>query len=424
MIDYYETKEHPITKRMVLEAFKLVKANRGASGVDGQEIEQYEKELMGNTYKLWNRMTSGSYYPQPVREKEIAKKPGGTRKLGIPTVTDRIAQQVVKTYLEPKVDPTFHPDSYGYRPGKNAHMALQTAMSRCGRIGWVIDMDIRSFFDSIDHELLLKAVRYYTKEKWVLMYITRWLKAEVQKANGELEKRTRGTPQGGVVSGLLANIFLHFTFDKWMEIHYPMIRFERYSDDIIIHCISEKQAQFIQGQIVKRFEACKLAINADKTKIVYCLNDQNREKAQAKKSFTFLGYTFKPRYCPTQYGLRLITSACMSKEAKNHVRDTIRKFSIRKFRGNIQQLSTALSSRIRGWMNYYCKFHKWTTTGLWYWLNKKLIEWTMSNKRIGKRKAIRWLNTVYNSHPHLFGHWALVPPTLGKRRKPNFGSAG
>ena len=297
-------------------------------------------------------------------------------------------------------------------------------MSRSGRIGWVIDMDITSFFDSIDHELLLKAVRYYTKEKWVLMYITRWLKAEVQKVNGDLEKRAQGTPQGGVVRGLLANIFLHFTFDKWMEMHYPMIRFERYWDDIIIHCISEKQAQFIQGEIVKRFEACKLAINADKTKIVYCLHEQNREKTQAKKSFTFLGYTFKPRYCPTTYGLRLITSACMSEEAKNHVRDPIRKFSIGKFRGNIQQLSAAQSSRIRGWMNYYCKFHKWTTAGLWYWLNKKLIAWTMSNKRIGKGKAISWLNTVYNSHPYLFGHWALVPPTLGKRRKPNFGSAG
>ena len=145
MIDYYETKEHPITRRMVLEAFKLVKANRGAAGVDGQEIKQYEKELRGNTYKLWNRMTSGSYYPQPVREKEIAKKSGGTRKLGIPTVADRIARQVVKTYLEPTVDPTFHPDSYGYRPGKNAHKAIQTAMSRCGRIGWVIDIDITSF---------------------------------------------------------------------------------------------------------------------------------------------------------------------------------------------------------------------------------------------------------------------------------------
>jgi len=416
MIDYFETKEHPITRKMVLEAFKLVKANKGSPGVDEQSVEQYEKHLKGNTYKLWNRMSSGSYYSSPIREKTIAKKSGGTRKLGIPTVADRIAQQVVKTYLEPKVDSSFHADSYGYRPGKNAHMAIQKAMSRCGRIGWVIDMDISSFFDSIDHDLMLKALRFYTKEKWVLMYVERWLKADVKKESGELEKRTQGTPQGGVISGMLANIFLHFTFDKWMERNYPSIGFERYSDDIIVHCISEKQALFIQQQIVKRFRVCQLQINKDKTKIVYCLNDRNREKNKAKKSFTFLGYTFKPRYCPTKYGLRLLTSACMSEGAKNQVRDKIRKFSIRKFRGNIQHLSIALKARIRGWMNYYCKFHKWTTAGLWFWLNKKLIEWKMSNKRIGKRKAIRWLETVYRTHPMLFGHWALVPPVLGKRR--------
>ncbi len=163
MIDYYETKEHPITRKMVLEAFWLVKSNRGAPGVDGQSIEHYEKELEANTYRLWNRMSSGSYFPQPVREVEIPKKSGGTRKLGIPTVSDRVCQQVVKTYLEPKVDHTFHRDSYGYRPQKNAHMAIQTAMNRCGNKGWVIDIDIKSFFDSIDHELMMKAVRYLPK---------------------------------------------------------------------------------------------------------------------------------------------------------------------------------------------------------------------------------------------------------------------
>ncbi len=424
MIDYLETKEHPITRAMILKAFALVKAANGAPGVDGQKIEQYASDLKGQTYKLWNRMSSGSYHPQAVREVEIPKKSGGTRKLGIPTVSDRVAQQVVKTYLEPKIDHTFHVDSYGYRPGKNAHMAIQQAMNRCGRIGWVIDMDIKSFFDCIDHALLLEAVRYYTKEKWVLMYISRWLKANVRKKSGELEERHRGTPQGGVISGLLANIFLHFTFDKWMAKHYPKIKFERYSDDIIIHCISEKQALFILGQVVKRFEACNLSVHEGKTKIVYCLNDQNREKVKAKKSFTFLGYTFKPRYCPTRYGFRLLTSACMSEAAKNEVRSKIRRFSIRKFRGNIQQLSVALRTRIRGWMNYYCKFHKWTTAGLWFWLNRKLIEWKMGNKRIGKRKAIRWLVNVYKTSPSLFDHWTLVPPSIDKRRKPNFGSAG
>jgi len=343
---------------------------------------------------------------------------------GLPSVEDRIAQQVVKKYLEPKVDPTFHPDSYGYRPGRNAHMAIQSAMNRCGRIGWVIDIDIRSFFDSIDHELMMKGVRYYTTEKWVLMYIERWLKADVKKQNGRIEKRMKGTPQGGVVSGLLANIFLHFAFDKWMEKNYPNIRFERYSDDIVVHCISEKQALFIRKQIAERFRGCKLEINDQKTKVVFCRNEQHRGIQYPNVSFNFLGYTFKPRFCPTKYGLRLLTAACMSEEAKSDVRDKIRGFSIRKFRGNLQQLSKAINIKIIGWMNYYCKFHKWTTVNLWHWLNRKLIEWTMCNKGISKLKAIRRLVAIYRTQPDLFAHWALLPPVLGKKRKPALGSAG
>jgi len=295
-------------------------------------------------------------------------------------------------------------------------MAIHQAVNRCNRTGWVIDMDIKSFFDSIDHGLMLKAVSHYTKEKWVLMYIERWLQADVMKSSGILEKRKQGTPQGRVISGLLANIFLHFTFGMWVSKYYPKIRFERYSDDIIIHCVSEKQSLYLLDKVVRRFKCCKLTVHEGKTKIVYCRNNQNREKTQAKNSFTFLGYSFRPRYCPTRYGLRLLTSACMSESAKRAIRDKIRRFSIRKFRGNIQALSKSLRSRIKGWMNYYCRFHKWTTTGLWFWLNKKLIEWRMSNKRTGKRRAIRWLMTVYKTSPRLFDHWSLVPPTIGKRK--------
>lgn len=285
-------------------------------------------------------------------------------------------------------------------------------------------MDIKSFFDSLDHELMLKAVRYYSDEKWVLMYIERWLQASVIKSDGSKASRIKGTPQGGVISGLLANMYLHFTFDRWMVKHYPSIRFERYSDDIVIHCISEPQCNFIKAKVIERFKACKLEVHEGKTNIVYCRNARHSGQVKAKRSFTFLGYTIKPRYCPTRYGLRLLSAACMSEQSKKRVRDELRRFSIRKFRGNIQQLSRVLNLRIRGWMNYYCQFHKWTTTGLWYWLNRKLIEWKMSNKRIGKRKAIKWLVKVYQSNPKLFGHWSLVPPTRGKRRKPNFGSAG
>lgn len=419
MIDYDETKEHPITKKMVLEAFKVVKSNKGAPGWDKQSIADYEESLLSNTYKVWNRMSSGSYHPEPVREVEIPKDSGrGKRKLGIPTVMDRVAQQVVKAYLEPKVDPTFHPDSFGYRPNRDAHMAISRAMTRCGQIGWVLDMDIKSFFDNIDHELMLKALKHYCEEKWVLMYISRWLKADLIKQNGEREARLKGTPQGGVISGLLANIFLHFTFDKWMEKYYPNIRFERYSDEIIIHCVSEKQVRFIQEKVKARFSKCKLEISEEKTKIVYCPNYRNREQVKAESSFTFLGYELKPRFCPTKYGLRLLTSASMSKKAKNRFRDKIRLLSIRKFKGNIQQLSRIINIRVRGVMNYYCKFHKWTTQDLWRWLNKKLIGWVRSNKRLGKRKAIKWLGNVYRTHSTLFNHWALVPPIrTGKRRK-------
>lgn len=267
----------------------------------------------------------------------------------------------------------------------------------------MIDIDIRAFFDSIDHDLMIKAVRYYTKEKWVLMYIERWLKADVKKQdNGRIEKRTKGTPQGGVISGLLANIFLHFVFDKWMERNHPMIRFERYSDDVVVHCVSEKQAIFIKHQIAKRFKDCKLKINEQKTKIVYCRNLKNRSKTEKAESFNFLGYTFRPRYCPTKFGLKLLMAACMTQAAKIEVRDKIRRFSIRKFKGKIQEMARLINTRIRGWMNYYCKFHKWTTTDLWYWINRKLIEWTMANKRIGKKKAIRWLESVYKTKLNLF----------------------
>ena len=227
------TKPFPISKRQVWEAWKKVKANQGGAGIDGQTIEAFEAKVGDNLYKLWNRMASGSYHPSPVRRVEIPKADGGVRPLGIPTVEDRVAQTVVKEVLEPELEKHFHPDSYGYRPGKSAHQALGQARERCWRSDWVLDLDIRSFFDTLDHDLLLRAVRHHTDEKWVLLYIERWLKAPVMLLNGEVEERDRGTPQGGVASPLLANLFLHYVFDSWMERHYPTIRFERYADDSV-----------------------------------------------------------------------------------------------------------------------------------------------------------------------------------------------
>lgn len=241
MTDYYETKTQPVTKKMVWEAYRKVSANGGSAGIDQLDLETYAEDLRGNLYKLWNRMTSGSYFPRPVREVKIPKRSGGHRALGIPTIDDRIAQQVVKSHLEPKVDGVFHPDSYGYRQGKSAHQAIDKAAGRCSRYAWVLDLDIKGFFDNLDHELMLKGLQYYVQEKWVSMYVERWLKAGVIR-EGELVIREKGTPQGGVISPLLANIYLHITFDKWMQVHYPDIMFERYCDDIIVHCRTEKEA--------------------------------------------------------------------------------------------------------------------------------------------------------------------------------------
>ena len=226
-----KTKPFHIPKRAVWEAYQRVKANRGAAGVDDQSIEVFEKDLKNNLYKLWNRLSSGSYFPPPVKRVEIDKRGGGTRPLGIPTVADRMAQAVVKAHLEPELEKQFHPDSYGYRPGKSALDAVGRARERCWCNDWVLDLDIRAFFDSISHDLLLRAVRKHTDCAWVLLYIERWLKAPVQLEDGTLEPREKGTPQGSVVSPLLANLFLHYAFDRWMAIHQPSISFERYADD-------------------------------------------------------------------------------------------------------------------------------------------------------------------------------------------------
>ena len=289
-----EAKPFKIPKREVWEAFKRVKANQGAAGVDGQSIAEFEANLSGNLYKLWNRLSSGSYFPPPVRRVDIPKANGGTRPLGVPTVADRIAQEVARRYLEPIVEPVFHSDSYGYRPGKSAIEAVRTARERCWRYNWVLDLDIKGFFDSIDWELMLRAVRHHTDCPWVLLNIERWLKAPVQMEDGSVVPRTAGTPQGGVISPLLANLFLHYTFDAWMARTFAHIPFERYADDIICHCKSAEEARALWGAIVDRFAVCKLVLHPQKTKIVYC-KDVNRRGDFPNIHFDFLGFQFRAR---------------------------------------------------------------------------------------------------------------------------------
>jgi group II intron reverse transcriptase/maturase len=280
-----------IAKRDVWEAYKQVKANRGAAGVDGQSIEDFDRDLSTNLYRIWNRMCSGSYFPPPVRRVDIPKgDSGGTRPLGIPTVSDRIAQMVVKRYLEPILEPRFDKDSYGYRPGKSAHEALSVARRRCWDRDWVLDLDIKSFFDEIDWNLLMRAVRRHTDCKWVLLYLERWLKAPMSMPDGTLVNRERGTPQGAVVSPVLANLFLHYAFDCWMRREHPDIPFERYADDAICHCPSEAQALELRQALEQRFAECRLQLHPQKTKVVYC-KDANRPGQYPERSFDFLGYS-------------------------------------------------------------------------------------------------------------------------------------
>ena len=296
-----QAKPFAISKRQVWEAYKRVRANGGAAGVDGQSLEEFETDLAGNLYRLWNRLASGSYFPPPVRRVEISKRDGGMRPLGIPTVADRIAQAVVKAELEPELEKHFHPDSYGYRPGKSALDAVGQARKRCWRYDWVLDLDVRAYFDSIDHQLLLRALRKHTDCRWVLLYIGRWLKAPVQLPDGNVESREKGTPQGAVVSPLLANLFLHYAFDLWMRRTCPSIPFERFADDAICHCESLAQAQWLKEALAVRLAECGLELHPQKTKIVYC-KDSDRRGTYPNQSFDFLGYSFRPRRSKNRWG--------------------------------------------------------------------------------------------------------------------------
>jgi group II intron reverse transcriptase/maturase len=319
-----KVKPFSISKRLVWDAFTKVKANRGAAGVDDQSIEEFESDLKGNLYKLWNRMSSGSYIPSPVRRVEIPKSGGGKRPLGIPTVADRVAQMAAKMVLEPKLEPHFHPDSYGYRSNKSAIEAVGVTRQRCWKFDWVVDLDIRAFFDSMDHALLLRAVYKHTDCKWVRLYIERWLKAPAQLEDGTLIPRDRGTPQGGVISPLLANLFLHYGFDRWMRQTHPDVPFERYADDGVVHCRTEAEAHLMMKAIGQRLAECGLELHPEKTKIVYCKDGQRRRNYPTVK-FDFLGYSFQPRQAKSRRGnLFMNFSPAVSAKAAKSIRSTIR----------------------------------------------------------------------------------------------------
>ncbi len=389
-----------------------MKANGGSGGVDRLSIEKFEADEKNNLYKLWNRMVSGSYMPLPVRRVEIPKGDGKTRPLGIPTIADRIAQQVVKSMMEPELETYFHPDSYGYRPGKSAIDAVRVARRRCWEYDWVVDVDIQGFFDSIDHELLLKAVKRHAEHCWMWLYIERWLNAPVQHHDGRLEARQQGTPQGGVISPLLANLFLHYAMDAWMERHYRHIKFERYADDVVFHCKSQREAQDFLKALTQRMVDCGLKLHPDKTKIVYC-KDSNRAGKHKQISFDFLGYTFKPREAVNPRGQRFTGfSPAMSGKSFKQIMGVVRDLKLRQ-RGAIseQQIAAVLNPKIVGWFNYFKHFGK----ARLYWLADRLefalIRWARQRyKRLTRsyRKSGAYLKRLKEQQPNLFAHWYML----------------
>jgi RNA-directed DNA polymerase len=405
-------KPYCIAKRTVWEAYQHVKANRGAAGIDDETIEMFEQNLSGNLYKLWNRMSSGSYFPPPVRQVEIPKKAGSVRKLGVLTVADRVGQTVVKLLIEPILDPLFHPDSYGYRPGKSAKQAIAATRKRCWKYDWLVEFDIKAAFDEIDHGLLMKAVRTHIKEDWILLYIERWLTAPFETADGQRQPRERGTPQGGVVSPILMNLFMHYAFDYWMQRTYSQCPFARYADDAVVHCRGREQAEEVMQAIAARLAECGLMMHPEKSKVVYC-RDSNRTEAHPNVSFTFLGFTFRPRRAKNKYG-RIFTGSVpgVSNEALKRMRQTVRGWRLhQQTPGKLAELADQCNPTVRGWWTYYGSFYPAALQPLWRYMDKKLELWARRKYKTLRRHQCRsaeWLNGMRQAYPSMFFHWGIV----------------
>lgn len=405
------TKSFDISKSEVFEAYKRVKANKGGEGCDGQSLKDFDLHLKDNLYKIWNRLSSGSYMPPPVLRVEIIKSDGGIRPLGIPAVSDRIAQMVIKQRIEPGFEGIFHPNSYGYRQNKSALDAIGVTRQRCWKRAWVLDMDIKGFFDNINHELLMLAVSKHVPDKWIRRYIERWLKAPVQHRDGRLETRDVGTPQGGVISPMLANLFLHYVFDMWVEKSWTGIQFERYADDIVCHCASEREAQRLMEVLTHRFESCGLTLHPEKTKIVYCKSSSNNLD-HPRVSFDFLGHTFKPRLIKTQANGFLVSFLpSISGRAAKSIRSKITDWKlVKNSRNDLISIAKAKRSTLTGWVNYFGRYGRAGIKQTLFYLNEELVRWAKRKyKRLNsKRKATRWIKGVRRRAPNLFVHWSIA----------------
>jgi RNA-directed DNA polymerase len=405
------TKPFIISKNLVLDAYKLVKANAGSAGVDQETLTDFDRNLKDNLYKLWNRMSSGSYFPPAVRAVPIPKKTGGERVLGVPTVTDRIAQMVIKLLFEPVVEPHFLPDSYGYRPKKSALDAIGVTRQRCWRRNWVVEYDIKGLFDNLDHALMLKAVKKHTDSKLILLYVERWLKAPMQLPDGTLKERNTGVPQGGVISPILSNLFLHYAFDVWITKKYPSMPWCRYADDGLAHCKTEKEAQQLLVELKQRFADCKLEMHPDKSKIIYC-KDANRDGKYKCTSFDFLGYTFRPRLVKSNVNILFASfSPAVSKASIKSMRDQIRQWNWRNCSDlSLEMIAKGSNPTLSGWINYYGKYNPSNLYSVLRHFNKTLVKWVMRKYKkfkVHKTRAGKFMESISKRQPHLFHHWKI-----------------
>lgn len=403
----------PVTKEMVKKAYRKVKANHGSAGVDKESIEAFQADLLNNLYVLWNRMSSGSYYPKPVRSVSIPKANGKKRVLGIPTVSDRVAQQVIKDYLEPRLEAEFQEQSYGYRPLKSAHQAVEAVQENVRRYAWVIDMDIKSFFDEVDHELLMKAVERHVPEQWIKMYIRRWLESPVQQTDGTLiQKGGQGTPQGGVISPLLANLFLHYVLDKWLAKQYPGIAFVRYADDIVIHCHTETEAKQLLEAIRTRLAECKLRLSEEKTKMVYCQDYRRPKRKDYGKKFDFLGFTFKPKTIISKNGgLFLGYGSTISQKAQSRIIEGWKQLNLHRLSElTMQDIANQVNPQMIGIIRYYGKFKLRGLQPLMKRFEFRLAKWVLSKYKKFKgsyREAHKWISELKISYPAMFYYWTV-----------------
>lgn len=405
------TKPFVIPKKLVMQAYRKIKANKGAPGIDGETLVDFEKDLKNNLYRIWNRMSSGSYFPPSVKAVPIPKKSGGTRILGVPTVSDRVAQMVVKILLEPDLEAIFDEDSYGYRPGRSAHDAIAVTRQRCWKYNWVVEFDIKGLFDNIRHDLLLKALEKHCQESWILLLVKRGLQAPLEEPRGLKIPRTIGTPQGGVISPLLANLFLHYAFDAWARKEFPHIPFCRYADDALLHCKSESQAKLVMKKLAKRLQECGLEIHPDKSKIVYC-KDRNRKEEYDGIAFDFLGYTFRPRRCVDKKGrVHPNFLPAISRASMKSINREIRSWHVQlKNEKELLDLAKMFNPKLQGWQLYYGRFYPSGLKSIWRNFNEYLVRWVRRKfKRFAKHKrhARAYLAQLASVNPNLFIHWRL-----------------